>query len=340
MTELLYHIELKSLHTFRTPAYAQSMVVMKKTEDFEEIRKLPAFEEGPLLILGGGSNMLFTRDWPGLIIKNELRGISVFRESEDEVWVRAKAGESWHGLVLWAVERNLGGIENLSLIPGCCGAAPMQNIGAYGVELKEVFDHLEAIELSSGKIVRFTNDECKFGYRESIFKHEARNRFLISAIVLRLQKNPVLKLQYGDIRTSLQELGIDKPGVKEVSEAVIRIRRSKLPDPAELGNAGSFFKNPVIATSHAQKLLQEFPEMPTYPGSDPLLTKVPAGWLIEQCGWKGKRMGQCGAHARQALVIVNYGEATGTEILELSQQIRISVLNRFGIAIEPEVNVF
>jgi len=216
----------------------------------------------------------------------------------------------------------------------------MQNIGAYGVELKEVFDHLEAIELSSGKIVRFTNDECKFGYRESIFKHEARNRFLISAIVLRLQKNPVLKLQYGDIRASLQELGIDKPGVKEVSEAVIRIRRSKLPDPAELGNAGSFFKNPVIATSHAQKLLQEFPEMPTYPGPDPSLTKVPAGWLIEQCDWKGKRMGQCGAHARQALVIVNYGEATGTEILELSQQIRTSVLNRFGIEIEPEVNVF
>jgi UDP-N-acetylmuramate dehydrogenase len=340
MTELLHHIELKPLHTFRTAAYARSMVVLKNIEDFEEIRKLPAFEEGPLLILGGGSNMLFTRDWPGLIIKNELRGISIVRESADEVWVRAEAGESWHGLVLWAVERNLGGIENLSLIPGCCGAAPMQNIGAYGVELKEVFDHLEAIELSSGKIVRFTNDECKFGYRESIFKHEARNRFLISAIVLRLQKNPVLKLQYGDIRASLQELGIDKPGVKEVSEAVIRIRRSKLPDPAELGNAGSFFKNPVIATSHAQKLLQEFPEMPTYPGPDPLLTKVPAGWLIEQCGWKGKRMGQCGAHARQALVIVNYGEATGTEILELSQQIRTSVLNRFGIEIEPEVNVF
>lgn len=340
MNELLHHIDLKPLHTFGITAHAKSMAVLKQTADFEQIRRLKEFEEGPLLILGGGSNLLFTRDWPGLIIKNELRGISIERENDEEVWVRAEAGESWHGLVQWAVERKLGGIENLSLIPGCCGAAPMQNIGAYGVELKDVFEYLEAIDLTSGKMKRFTASECKFGYRESIFKHEVRNQFLICAIVLRLQKKPELKLQYGDIRTSLQEMGIDKPGVKEVSEAVIRIRRSKLPDPAELGNAGSFFKNPVIETTHAQKLHMEFPQMPTYPGPEPSLTKVPAGWLIEQCGWKGKVVGHCGAHAKQALVIVNYGGAGGAEILELSRQIRASVKERFGIDLEAEVNIY
>ena len=293
--------------------------------------------KGPLLILGGGSNLLLTGDVQGLVIRNAIRGIEVLKEDDVRVQVRVGAGENWHAFVLHCLDRGWGGVENLSLIPGCVGAAPIQNIGAYGVEICEVFDHLEALNLATGKQRVFTHAECRFGYRDSAFKHEHKGKYLITRVALTLSKQPILNTSYGAIGEELARRTAS-PTIRDVSEVVCDIRRSKLPDPAEIGNAGSFFKNPVIARSHYERLVEAYPALPQYPAGEGQV-KVPAAWLIEACGWKGRRFGNYGVHKNQALVLVNYGGASGADIYRLSGEILDSVRERFGIVLEREVNV-
>lgn len=291
------------------------------------------------LILGGGSNILFTRPVEGLVLLNRMNGIEILSDQGEEVLVKAGAGEVWHDLVMWCMERELGGMENLSLIPGSVGAGPMQNIGAYGVELKDIFHQLEALDMESLELKTFHAADCRFGYRESVFKHELRNRYFITSVTFRLSRKAVLHTGYGAIGEELQKMGITVPGIRDVSNAVIRIRRSKLPDPAQLGNAGSFFKNPEVEQDVFERLRAVHPGIVGYPTAAGKM-KLAAGWLIEQCGWKGKRVGDTGAHKDQALVLVNYGGASGAEIYELALAIRESVLTRFGVRIDPEVNVW
>jgi UDP-N-acetylmuramate dehydrogenase len=292
----------------------------------------------PWLVLGGGSNLLFTQDYNGLILYNQIKGKEVVREDETQVWLRTGSGENWHELVRYCLDQGWGGIENLSLIPGSVGAAPIQNIGAYGVELKEVFESLEAIHLATGIPHQFGLEDCHFGYRESVFKRQARGRFFITHLTLRLSKQPTLNLAYGSIREELARMGVEEPGIREVSEAVCNIRRSKLPNPAVTGNAGSFFKNPTLSQEQFEALQQQYPDIPAYPLAGGQV-KVPAAWLIDTAGWKGKRFGNCGVHDKQALVLVNHGGASGKEILELSKRIMKSILDTFGIELEREVNV-
>ncbi|MDQ3072564.1 MAG: UDP-N-acetylmuramate dehydrogenase [Bacteroidota bacterium] len=290
------------------------------------------------LVLGGGSNILFTQDFDGLVVLNRLKGLEIISETDEFAIIRAGSGEVWHELVKYSLDKGLNGIENLSLIPGTVGAAPIQNIGAYGVELKEVFHSLEAIDLQSCSPISFVAADCRFGYRDSIFKREGKGRYFITSVSLKLSKVPKLDLSYGAIVKTLSEMGISSPDASAVSEAVCRIRRSKLPDPAVLGNAGSFFKNPEIPAAQYQMLKEINTAIPGYAVEGGNI-KVPAGWLIEQCGWKGKKVGNTGAHKDQALVLVNYGNASGNEVAALSAEIRRSVLQKFGIPIEPEVNI-
>lgn len=307
----------------------------------EELQVLCAafnLSDRKLLILGGGSNVLLTQDFEGMAIKINMKGISVVEETDTHVWVKAMAGEVWHEFVMYCIDQNLSGVENLSLIPGCVGAAPMQNIGAYGVEIKDTFDKLEAVEIATGEVVKFTNADCKFGYRESIFKHEAKGKYIISSVTFKLSKKPVFNVTYGAIQQTLEKNGITELSVKAISDAVISIRKSKLPDPNVLGNAGSFFKNPEIPLSQFELLKQNHPTIVGYP-TMPGFVKVAAGWLIEQCGWKGKVVGRTGSHKDQALVLVNYGGAEGQEIWQLAMDIQASVLAKFGVTIQPEVNV-
>lgn len=291
------------------------------------------------LVLGGGSNVLFLEDYyDGLVLLIENKGITLSQDLGDEVVVSIAAGEEWTGFVQQMVKAGLGGVENLTLIPGKVGAAPMQNIGAYGVELKDVFHSLQAFDTQTGEIVEFLPEDCEFGYRSSVFKTLYRNRFIILGIDLRLKKNPVLKLDYGSIRQELTTMQADNPGIEEVSMAVENIRRSKLPDPQHIGSAGSFFKNPIVHPAMFDLLKSEFPDMPGY-HSDDGNTKLAAGWLIEKAGWKGFRKGDAGVYDKQALVLVNYGKATGADIWELAQEIQYSVKSMFGITLEPEVNI-
>ena len=273
-----------------------------------------------------------------MVLKMEISGIDIVEDAEDSILVSFGAGENWHQCVLWAVENNYGGIENLSLIPGTIGAAPMQNIGAYGVEVKEVFHSLEAYEVKTGKIVRFFNEDCKFGYRYSVFKGPQRDKYIITKVNLRLSKKPVFNISYGAIKETLDEMGVEELSLKAISQAVINIRQSKLPDPAQIGNAGSFFKNPVVENSYFDSLRAAFEEIPGY-RLDEEYTKVPAAWLIDQCGWKGKRKGNIGVHDKQALVLVNHGEGKGKDLVELSEEIQKSVQGTFGIQLETEVNI-
>jgi UDP-N-acetylmuramate dehydrogenase len=310
---------------------------VKSVEDVLNILKDESLNQLPRLILGGGSNILLTQDYDGLVILNRISGITVIEEDDDSVLVEAGAGESWHDLVTNCVKNGWGGIENLSLIPGSVGAAPMQNIGAYGVEIKDVFEQLTALDLSSFETHVFCSEECKFGYRESVFKRELKDLFMIITVRLRLNKNPVLNTSYGAIESELSNKGITDPSITDVSQAVIKIRQSKLPDPKNLGNAGSFFKNPVIEQLTFDKLKDEFPEIPNYPSQNGI--KLAAGWLVEQCGWKGKKVGSCGSHRDQALVLVNYGGSSGLEIFNLSELIMQSVKEKFGIQLDREVNV-
>lgn len=326
---------LKQYNTFGITAYARHFA---DATSENQVRELIA-SEGPILVLGGGSNILFTKDFDGLVIHNSLKGIEVTGETDDHVKVKVASGENWHSLVLNALSNNWGGIENLSLIPGTVGAAPMQNIGAYGVEVKEVIERVEAIDRSTGKLVTFTNDECRFGYRESIFKRELKERFFISSVTLSLTKNNHrMNVSYGAIGETLKKMNVTHPTIRDVSNAVIAIRRSKLPDPDVIGNAGSFFKNPVISEEHYNALKKTHPSIPGYV-SENQYVKIPAGWLIEQSKLKGIRVGNVGVHEHQALVLVNYGDGSGEEIFRLSEKIRSTVKENFGIELIAEVNI-
>ncbi len=294
--------------------------------------------ETPLLILGGGSNILFTGNFDGLVLKNELKGIEILSEDEHNIIVRVMAGENWHQFVMHCIDRGWGGVENLSLIPGTVGAAPMQNIGAYGVEIKEVFSSLEALEIDSGEIRTFNNEECQFGYRESIFKKSAKGKFIILSVTLRLSKSPHFNISYGAIQETLDKMNVTDLSLRAVSDAVIAIRQSKLPDPDKIGNAGSFFKNPTIDKIDFEGLRAEFPSIPGYKLPHDLM-KVPAAWLIEQAGWKGKTFGEIGVHKNQPLVLVNYGDGHGNDLKELAFKIKDSVAEKFGIELTPEVNI-
>lgn len=329
---------LKPFNTFGLDAVAEQFVEVNTVEEVQVLCQTFNLVDRNVLVLGGGSNILLTGDFQGMVIKMNLKGKDLIRENENHVWVKAMAGEIWHEFVSYCVDRGYAGLENLSLIPGCVGAAPMQNIGAYGVELKNCFEELFAVEIDSGKLVKFSNADCKFGYRESVFKNEAKGKYIIVSVTFKLDKFPKLNTTYGAISETLEAKGIKEPGIKDVSEAVISIRKSKLPDPAVLGNSGSFFKNPEIPKDVFNALKEKYPEMPGYPATGSRI-KVAAGWLIEQCGWKGKRVGETGAHAKQALVLVNYGGATGSEILDLARAIQNSVYDKFGIQINPEVNI-
>jgi UDP-N-acetylmuramate dehydrogenase len=333
------NVDLRAYNTFGIQAKARYFTSLRSAEDVQALLSDPLFHKTAHLILGGGSNMLFTDDYNGVVARMELRGIRTIEESNDDITLFAGAGENWHGLVMHCVANNYGGIENLSLIPGTSGAAPMQNIGAYGVEIKDVITQVEAIEKQTGKRKVFSHSECAFGYRESIFKQEAKDQYIITGIVLKLtRRNHNLHLQYGAIQETLQSLSITDPTIRDVSNAVIHIRQTKLPDPAKVGNAGSFFKNPSISTEAFQLLKEKYATIPSYPSTEGLV-KVPAGWLIEQCGWKGKRFENIGVHPNQALVLVNYGGGEGSKIWDLAMQIRDSVINKFNIALHPEVNI-
>lgn len=331
------NFSLKAYNSFGIDIKAAFFGELHSENDLQQCIADGLFKE-KVLILGGGTNMLFTRDFPGVVLQNNLKGISVVSETGQSVLIRAAGGVIWHSLVEYSVAKNWGGIENLSLIPGTVGAAPMQNIGAYGVELKDVFYSLEATDILTGEIKLFNFNDCKFGYRNSIFKNELKGKYFISGVTLQLNKNPKVNITYGAIKDVLKLQDITNPGIKEVSDAVISIRKSKLPDPKILGNAGSFFKNPEIEISKFEKLVKVFPNIPSYPAGNGLI-KIPAGWLIEQCGWKGKRVGNTGAHKDQALVLVNYGNATGEEIYALALEIKRSVKDKFDIDIDPEVNI-
>lgn len=328
-------VSLLPYNTFGVDARCQALHTFGHEDELRTLLKNRGTDTA--LVLGGGSNVLFRSDWPGEVWLNRIRGMEVVREDLDFVWVRCGAGEVWHELVLFAVNHGWGGIENLSLIPGSVGAGPMQNIGAYGVELMSTFFELEAINRQTGAMRTFMADECEFGYRESIFKRSLKGQYVISRVTLRLAKNPQINTSYGAIQAELEKMGVVQPDAKAVSDAVIRIRQSKLPNPAELGNAGSFFKNPVVSEEHAKALLESHPSMPHYPA--PGGVKLAAGWLIEKSGWKGHRSGSCGVHALQALVLVNYGGATGSEIYNLSEQILRDVESKFAVTLEREVNV-
>lgn len=335
---ILRQVSLKQYNTFGIDVTGEAFAPFSSKEELQELINHSEFRQKPKLVLGGGSNILFTRSFEGLVLKNNIPGINVVSENDETVHVRAGAGVNWHQLVLWSVDRGLGGIENLSLIPGNSGAAPIQNIGAYGAELKDTFYALTAVDIQTGVISHFDHKTCSFGYRDSIFKRSLKNKMVITEVELVLQKKPELRLSYGAISQELKNMGVDKPDVKAVSMAVCNIRRSKLPDPQQIGNAGSFFKNPEIPSDQFELLKKEFTDVVSYPGRDGNI-KLAAGWLIEQCGWKGKVVGNTGAHKHQALVLVNYGNATGNEIRDLAFQIQNSVIEKFGVTIEPEVNI-
>jgi UDP-N-acetylmuramate dehydrogenase len=334
---ILENVSLKSYNTFGIAANARYFTEIRTVLQLQEVLRSREVSSLPKLVLGGGSNLLFTQDFDGLVIKIDLQGIEKINEDTQHVYVQAGAGVVWHQFVLYCIENQYAGIENLSLIPGTVGAAPMQNIGAYGVEIKEIFDSLEAVHIASGDTRRFSNEECQFGYRESVFKKELKGQYIITSVTFRLGKVPVFNTSYGAIQDTLQQMSADALTLKSVSDAVIHIRRSKLPDPAEIGNAGSFFKNPEIPATQYEELKTQYPQMPGYVTS-PQTIKVPAGWLIEQCGWKGKRIGDTGVHKNQALVLVNYGNAKGNEIKALAEQVQQSVFEKFNIHLQAEVN--
>ena len=338
MYDIQENISLKEYNTFGIDANARYFCKVQSKEELTELIVSNVFKNNEHLILGGGSNILLTSDYDGLVIKNNICGQEIIEETEEFVKIKSFSGSIWHELVIHCVNNGWGGIENLSLIPGSVGAAPMQNIGAYGVELKNVFESLEAIDISTGELKTFSKDNCEFEYRQSIFKNKLKGKFFIYSISLKLSKTPTINTSYGAIKDTLKKMEISNPGIKDVSNAVISIRRSKLPDPVILGNSGSFFKNPIIENSLFNSIKEKFPNIIGYPNGNSH-TKVAAGWLIEQCGFKGKRFGNTGSHKDQALVLVNYGNAKGEEIWALAKNIKKSVKETFGIDIAPEVNI-
>jgi UDP-N-acetylmuramate dehydrogenase len=339
MLSIQKQINLQPYNTFGIQAYAKYFTIVRSMDDIEELIQSEIFTNEKYFFIGGGSNILLTRDFDGLIIKIELKGIETLHEDEDNITVRVQAGENWHAFVQFCVAHNYGGVENLSLIPGTVGAAPMQNIGAYGVEIKDIINSVEAVEIASRSIKNFNNAECHFGYRESIFKQEARDKYIISSVTLTLtKKNHKYHVSYGAIRDTLKQQGVEDITVKAVSDAVIFIRQTKLPDPSRIGNAGSFFKNPSIQADLLDLIKKDHPTIPTFPSENKLI-KIPAAWLIEQCGWKGKTFDNIGVHKDQALVLVNYGGGKGENIWQLAMKIQQSVREKFNITLQPEVNV-
>lgn len=331
-------VSLRSMNTFGLDAKAALYFRIERLDQLISLWKTNLLQLASPLVLGGGSNVVFRRDYHGLVLHNRMKGVEVLSDKGDFVQVRFGAGESWHDCVMYTVARGWGGLENLSLIPGTIGAAPIQNIGAYGAELKDVFESLEAFDLDTGRITVFDKDACAFGYRDSYFKREGKGRYCITSVTLKLSARPELNISYGDIQTTLAAMGVEQPGVQDVSNAVIQIRRSKLPDPIELGNCGSFFKNPIITREQFERLQTQYPDLRSFPAGGEYV-KIPAAWLIEKDGWKGKRIGNTGSHAKQALVLVNYGGASGDEVSFLADRIAASVLDHFGVRLEKEVNI-
>ena len=331
------HFSLKNYNTFGIDAKARYFIEVNSIEALQEVLANDDYQRK--ILIGGGSNMLLTKDIDALFIHVNLKGKFILEESADHVTIKIMAGENWHELVLWTLENGYGGLENMSLIPGNTGTAPIQNIGAYGVELKDTFVSCEAVRISDQQLVSFTKNECAFGYRDSFFKNEGKDKYVIISVTFSLtKKNHLINSDYGAIEAQLEKDGVKNPTIKDISNAVIKIRQSKLPDPKELGNSGSFFKNPIVSKEVFESFIANHPEAPFYKVSDDIY-KIPAGWLIEQCGFKGKRYGDAGVHERQALVLVNYGDATGSDILNLADKIMIEVLTRFNITISPEVNL-
>lgn len=336
--QLQKNTSLKSFNTFGIDVLAKQYIEIH-TED-ELLHILKRFYAEELFILSGGSNILLTQPIEATVLHIQIKGIKVISRHEEEVIVEAKAGENWHSFVLWCLENDYGGLENLSLIPGYVGTSPIQNIGAYGVELRDTFHSCDAVHKQTLAVKTFTNEECKFGYRDSVFKNELKNQYIITSVRFKLtQKNHLLKTNYGAIKEVLTEKKITNPSIQDISEAVIHIRQSKLPDPRKIGNAGSFFKNPVVDARFFNHLQNENPNLPYFELPDGSF-KIPAGWLIEQCNFKGFTAGDAGVHKNQALVLVNYGKATGEEILQLSKAIQYKVNQRFKIQLETEVNIF
>jgi UDP-N-acetylmuramate dehydrogenase len=329
---------LRNHNTFGIDVNARYFAEIHSDQALIELLRHPLARKNQPLLVGEGSNILFTRDFDGLVIQMAIGGIQVVHEDNDYSLVKAGAGVQWHHLVMSCIKAGLGGLENLSLIPGTVGAAPIQNIGAYGIEVKDYIEEVRTYASATGKQRNFRNDECRFAYRDSVFKNSFKGQYIITQVVFRLTKNHILHTSYRALAEKLAEMRISEPTIASVSDAVIHIRKSKLPDPAEIGNAGSFFKNPVVSKSSYQDLQKSFAAIPGYP-IDEKFFKIPAGWLIEQCGWKGKRFGDAGIHQKQALVLVNWRNATGQEILDLSKMIADSVKEKFNIRLEPEVNI-
>ena len=335
--EIQNHFSLRNHNTFGIEANAKQFVAVHSKEELKSV--LAENKTKNKFILGGGSNMLLTKDIDALVIHIDLKGKKIVEENDDFVWVESQAGENWHEFVMWTIDNNFGGLENMSLIPGNVGTTPIQNIGAYGTEIKDTLVSCMAMKIDSLEMRSFDNAECHFGYRESVFKNEVKDQYIITSVVFKLTKRyHKINISYGDITSELQKLNIKNPTLKEVSNAVITIRQSKLPDPKVLGNSGSFFKNPIVSKSDFDPIHKKFPEMKFYEISETEV-KVPAGWLIEQAGFKGKRFGDAGIHKNQALVLVNYGNATGQEILNVSKEIQDTIYKKFGIQIEAEVNI-
>ena len=336
--EIQGNISLKPYNSFGVDAVAKKFAVFDSVASMRTILHDHPSSVNQQLILGGGTNILLTKNFDGLVLKNEITGIEVVKEDAEHVYVKTGAGENWHNFVLNCVENNYAGVENLSLIPGSIGASPMQNIGAYGVEIKDVFYELEAYHIEERALQTFNLSDCKFGYRDSVFKNKYKGQFIITSVTYRLNKKPNFNISYGAIKQELENMGVGELSIKTISQAVINIRSAKLPNPNVVGNAGSFFKNPQIEKQKFHALQKQHPDIIGFTVGDAHF-KLAAGWLIEQCGWKGYRKGDAGCYAKQALVLVNYGNATGVEIYELSEEILKSVKNNFGLQLEREVNI-
>ena len=332
---ILKNISLKEYNTFGVECYAKRFVSIDSFYQLQQLLKT----EKELFLISGGSNMLLTKNIDKLVVFINIKGISIDRENDNSVHLTVNAGENWHEFVLWSISQNFGGLENLSLIPGNVGTCPIQNIGAYGVEVKDTITKVEALEIETGKLITFSNSDCQFGYRNSIFKNEAKEKYILTSVSFQLtKKKHLLNTSYGAIEIALKEKKVETPSIKDISDAVISIRQSKLPDPKEIGNSGSFFKNPVISSELFLELQAKHATIPSYKLSETEV-KVPAGWLIEQCGFKGKRFGEAGVHNKQALVLVNYGNAKGNDILNLATTIQQTVFETFKIELEIEVNI-
>ncbi len=335
--EIIKNYDLINLNTFGVHAHAKFFIVLENEADVRTLFSVAEFKNNEKLFLGSGSNILFTKDFDGIVILNKLKGIEILEENSESVIIKSMGGEIWHDLVTFSVARGYWGIENLSLIPGTVGAAPMQNIGAYGVEIKDVLESVEAYEIETGDMKVFSKIECEFGYRDSVFKNKLKDKYFISSIILKLSKTPKPNIVYKVLKEYLEENSIEEINIQSISDAVTAIRRSKLPDPKDIGNAGSFFKNILLEKEKMQELISKYPDMPFFQEEGNI--KIPTGWLIEKTGWKGRRVGNVGVHEKQALVLVNYGGATGQEVKNLAENIINAVYAEFSLTITPEVNL-